>query len=128
MVRLTILTVLSGVLACGCSSAAKHMSAADFQRAYMSDKTQTLEFYSYAGETNGCVYMRRSRLPLSSGGPKERLFFTEASGLPPGFVAQMRILEHLRLDPKVEPDGAANRSQPIHSQTNRASAAAGSDR
>jgi len=30
--------------------------------------------------------------------------------------------------PGAEPDGAANRSQPIHSQTNRASAAAGSDR
>jgi hypothetical protein len=39
-----------------------------------------------------------------------------------------RIAEILVARRKVEPDGAANRSQPIRSETNRTSSAAGSDR
>jgi hypothetical protein len=42
------------------------------------------------------------------------------------------VLEYLKWKEKetnlTEPDGAANRSQPIRSETNRTSAAAGSDR
>jgi hypothetical protein len=93
------------VFACGCSTAPKHMSAADFQRVYLANKMQTLDWYSYAGETNGCVYTRRTRVALSSGDPTERLFFTETNGLPPGFVAEMRMLDGMRNHSRVEPSG-----------------------
>ena len=43
-------------------------------------------------------------------------------------TAVQQVFDQYRGTPLVQPDGAANRSQPIPSQTNRASAAAGSRR
>src|SRR5260221_14483763 len=40
-------------------------------------------------------------------------------------TAVQQVFDRYRETPLVQPDGAANRSQPIHSQTNRGSAAAG---
>jgi hypothetical protein len=98
------------------------MSAGEFQRVYKESKMQTLDWYAYLGETNGAVYMRRTRVALSGGGPTERVFFTETNRLNSGF------LEDMRRDSKVEPGGAANGSQPIRAETNRTSGAAGSRR
>jgi hypothetical protein len=73
---------------------------------------QTIETYSYVGETNGWVYLRRSRLALSSGGPADRLFFTEISGLPPAFIKEMRILEEAAKSAKIEVPVSSDASQP----------------
>ncbi len=66
------------------------MSGTDFERAYKTSKMQTLDLYSYIGETNGAVYMLRTRTPLIGSKPKEQAFFTETNGLTPGFVEQMK--------------------------------------
>ena len=119
MTRCPLSIMLFGLLASGCSSEPKHMSAAEFQGAYKTSKMQTLDWYSCVGETNGAVYMRRTRVALSSGAPTERTFFTETNKLAPGF------LEEMRNDSKVEPDGAANGSQPFRLETNQTSSGAG---
>jgi hypothetical protein len=66
------------------------MSGSEFERAYVTSKMQTLDWYSYIGETNGGVYMLRKRMPLIGSKPKERVFFTETNGLKQGFLQQMR--------------------------------------
>ena len=120
--RWPIFIVVFLLFAAGCSSGPKHLSGGDFQRAYQANKMQTLDWYSYLGETNGAIYMRRTRVALSVGRPQERIFFTETNGLTEGFLEQMLK------DSKVEPDGAANRSQPIPFQTSQTPKAAGSGR
>lgn len=94
--------VLLAALAPGCSSGPKYVSADAFQSAYRASKTQTLDHYSYVGETNGFVYIRRTSVGLSSGAPNEQVFFTETEGLSPGF------LEAFRKEPSVEPVAAPN--------------------
>lgn len=66
------------------------MAGTDFERAYKTSKMQTLDLYSYIGETNGAVYMLRTRTPLVGSKPKEQVFFTETNALTPGFLDQIR--------------------------------------
>ena len=66
------------------------MTGTDFERAYKTSKMQTLDWYSYIGETNGAVYMLRTRTPLIGSKPKKQVFFTETNGLTPEFVEQMK--------------------------------------
>ena len=66
------------------------MSGSEFEQAYAASKMQTLDWYSYIGETNGAVYMLRTRTPLVGSKPKEQMFFTETNALTPGFVDQIR--------------------------------------
>ncbi|MGZ4974759.1 MAG: hypothetical protein ACXWDN_18535 [Limisphaerales bacterium] len=57
--------------------------------------------------------------------------FMESTGSPrPIYVGSVHVVgpEFVEFQKKSEPDGAANRSQPIRIQTNRTSVAAGSDR
>jgi hypothetical protein len=89
--------LLTCVLA-GCSSGPKHLPAGELQRQYQTGNMTSLEHYSYVGETNGAVYVRRERLPLLSGSrPRERILFTETNALSPSF------LDQIRHEPKVEP-------------------------
>ena len=81
----------------GCSSGPRHMSGGEFERAYATSKTQTLDWYSYVGETNGAVYMLRKRVPLVGSKTKEQVFFTETNGLTQEFLQKMRN------EAKVEP-------------------------
>src|SRR2546423_918620 len=82
----------------GCSSGPKHLPASELQRQYQTGNMTSLEYYSYVGETNGAVYVRRKRLPLVFGSePRERVFSTETNALSPGF------LEQIRNEPKVGP-------------------------
>ena len=74
----------------GCSSAPRYMSGAYFERSYKMSKMQTLDSYSYVGETNGAIYMLRTRTPLVGSKLKEQVFFTETNGLTQGFVEQMK--------------------------------------
>jgi hypothetical protein len=91
--------IVGATLLAGCSSAPKHLAGAEFQRRYQESERQTLEWYTYIGETNGCVYVSRKRLPLLFGSkPKEQTIFTETNGLPVDF------LTHVRTQPKVEPE------------------------
>lgn len=67
------------------------MSGDKFERSYKASKMQTLDWYSYVGETNGAVYMLRKRVPLFGSKPKERVVFTETNRLTPGFLQKMRF-------------------------------------
>lgn len=85
-----VAAVLLASLALGCSSGPKYISAVALQRAYRASKTQTLDYYSYIGETNGFVYIRHTSARLSSGAPNERMLFTDAERLPTGFLEAFR--------------------------------------
>jgi hypothetical protein len=66
------------------------MTGQDFRQAYESGKVQTLDGYHYLGETNGAVYMLRTRVPLFGSKPKQKVLFTETNALDPSFLRQMR--------------------------------------
>lgn len=119
----------------GCSTGPEHVPACKFERSYIKNQTVMMEQYFYAGETNGCIYISHMRLPRTYYSKmKYQLLYTETNGLPSDF------LEHVRQSkpdgPKTywsgrtraEPNGEANRSQPIRSETNRTPEAAGSRR
>jgi hypothetical protein len=97
MKQFLTLYLIPFVLAGGCASGPQRLSAVDFQQTYLAYRGNSLEGYSYTGETNGDVYVMWMRAPLSSGSkPKEKLYYTEAAALPSGF------LEELRKEAKVE--------------------------
>ena len=83
-------TLLIGFLVSGCAHHPKHVSAEEFQRLYSSVNTQTLHWYSYLGETNGAVYMARSRVGLLGGEPQDKVYFTETNGLPSELLQALR--------------------------------------
>jgi hypothetical protein len=98
MTRWRTYSIFGALFLAGCSSAPKHIPASEFQRRYQESERQTLEWYAYVGETNGCIYVSRKRLPLLFGSkPKEQTLFTETNGLPADF------LHHVRTQPRVEP-------------------------
>ena len=103
MRTLPICALLVGFLVSGCANHPKHVSAEEFQRLYRSVNTQTLDWYSYLGETNGAVYMARSRVGLFGGEPRDKVYFTETNGLPSEFLQALRA----RVKPEVCPKGPA---------------------
>ncbi len=122
MRALPICILLVGFLLSGCANHPKHVSAEEFQRFYRSVNTQTLVWYSYIGETNGAVYMARSRVGLLGGKPRDKVYLTETNGLPTEF------LQALTRNTIAERSRAATGSQPLRFGTNEASGAAGSRR
>ena len=91
MKRWSTIAVMSVLVAAGCSSNPKHLSAAAFQQRYQESKGNSLEGYTYLGETNGAVYIVRQRVPLLFGSkPHEKTFFTETNALPAGFIDELR--------------------------------------
>jgi len=129
---------LSLVFVLGCSSdGAKHVSAGKFERCYTKSQSVMLEQYFYAGETNGFIYISHRHLPLTYFSKmKYQLLYTETDGLPSDFLEVVRQSSpphggpatNWVGKPKAEPGGAANRSQPVGSEANSTSAAAGPGR
>jgi hypothetical protein len=120
--RCILLLALGAGLGAGCSTKPRQVSAAEFQKQWQMRHAQTVHWYSYLGETTGNVYILRRSMPLVGSKWKEEVLFTATNGLPAALLDQMRAVS------KLEPDGAANRSQPIQIETNPTSSGAGSGR
>ena len=79
------------LFATGCSSRPKHLAVVDFQHRYLASRGNSVEGYTYIGQTNGVVYMLQTRVPLVFGSkPRQEIFFTETNKLPQEFLEQMR--------------------------------------
>jgi hypothetical protein len=126
-------------LVAGCASKGpKHVSAREFERRFTDSQTVAMKHFRYACETNGCVYIVRVTWTECWAYSKLRLetLYTETNRLPVEFLQDVREHPvepsrppvHWVGKPGAEPDGAANRSQPVRSETNQTSGAAGSGR
>ncbi len=110
MKRWSAFLVVLVVAVAGCSSNPKHLSAAAFQQRYEENKGNSMEGYTYLGETNGAVYMLRRRVPLVFGSkPHEKTFFTETNALPPSFIEELR--HEKKVDQPVQPPGTSRSAQ-----------------
>lgn len=85
----TSLIVPAFAILAGCSTGPRHVSCTEFERAYALGNNQTLQSYTYLGETNGAVYMHHYRVPLFGSKPSQRILYTETNGLTPGFLEKM---------------------------------------
>src|SRR6266568_2436858 len=131
--------VCLALLLSGCYTGVKHVSGRAFEREFAKSQIMHMEEYRYTGESNGCVYISRFIWWPHwwyYGKYRWQTLLTETNLLTADFletVRQSKPPPHRRPTnwvgrPKAEPNGPANQSQPVHSDTNQPSATAGSGR